>query len=163
MRFSGQSLWLTHLCPQCLEWPGIKQAPDKDLDWNLFLFLTSVHIHIFPVFFLFDVYLFIETERKRERASMSGGRAERDRDRENSKQAPHCQRRAWHGPSIHKPNSEIISWAKIKSRTPNWATQVPHFLSFFSELGISLRTMPFLGSINFQKDQVLDLHTIPID
>ena len=44
----------------------------------------------------------------------------RERERQNSKQALCCQRRAWLGAWTQEPWCEIMTWAEIKSRTPNW-------------------------------------------
>ena len=90
--------------------------------WNFWSwggeFEPHVQLKVYFIYFFKFIYLFWEKE------SVWGGA---EREREIPKQAPHWQHRSWRRALIH---SEITTWAKTKSWTLNWATQVP-FKDYF--------------------------------
>ena len=82
------------------------------------------------IFFVMFIYLFWEGERARAHTHASGGGAERERERERIFSRLHAQCRARCGTRSHNP--QIMTWAKIKSRMPNWATHMPQYQEFLN-------------------------------
>ena len=89
----------------------------KNLLWKLWR-LIKYH----DMYFLIFIYLFWKRERVRA-CKQERGR-DREQERENPKEASYWQQRARHGARSHQPelalNSEIMTWAEIKSQALKW-------------------------------------------